>query len=117
MRAARAGQSRPPASTAVEARTGGLRRGSRGRSPTLPEPDSQAGHPLTFPQVKTYLLIDAETREPLGEHTVSDTTTLQAGSRIVQEVSGEQPQTWEVLGTLDGEDEQPTAFVRPAAGA
>jgi hypothetical protein len=66
--------------------------------------------------MKTYLLMDAETREPVGEHEVGDDNTLQVGAHIVLEAPGEDSSTWEVLGTVD-EDERPVALVRPAAGA
>ena len=66
--------------------------------------------------MKTYHLIEAETREPIGDYDASDAGTLQVGSHIVTEMAGGTPQTWEVLATLENDDEEPIALVREAAG-
>jgi hypothetical protein len=64
-----------------------------------------------------YRLIEAETREPIGDYDASDASTLQVGSQIVIEMAGGTPQTWEVLATFEDDDEGPIALVRPAARA
>ena len=65
--------------------------------------------------MKTYLLVDAETREPIGEYVAGEANTLQVGTHIVSEVNGN-PRKWEILATVEGDVETPpTALVRPAA--
>ena len=65
--------------------------------------------------VKTYLLVDAETREPMCEYVTGDDNTLQAGTHIASESSGD-ARTWEILANVEGDDERPVALVRPAPG-